>query len=349
MRFTRTLVVSAAFAAVLAVPALAVAQTGQRFALLVEGAAGDQAHADLQRKLLSSLGAKFSVDYKLDAQHLTVLASQPMPGEGKATAEEVKAALGRIAPQVKPLDVFFVLLLGHGSFDGTDAKFNLIGPDLTAVEWATLLKPIAGKVVFVNTTPSSSPFLKAMAGPNRITITATDQPAQKYDTVFADAFVQALGTSTADLDKDNRISMWEAFAFASRLVRQTYEQKGLLQPEHAALDDDGDGAGRQATGDGKDGTLSSLTFMDAMIASRPADPELQQMVQHQEQLLLKLDALKKQWGGGPRRASGGLVERVRTVPPLDGRAFRTGEKSTGQGAGNESADVGEERHAARTH
>ena len=272
----------------------AVAQTGQRFALLVEGAAGDQAHADLQRKLLGQLTQRFRDDYKLDREHLTVLASTPVAGEGKSTAIEVRAALTRLAAQATPLDTVFILLLGHGSFDGTDAKFNLIGPDLTATEWSMLLKPAAGKVVFVNTTPSSSPFLKAMAGPNRITITATDQPAQKYDTVFADAFVQALGTPTADLDKDNRISMWEAFAHASRLVRQSYEQRGLMQPEHAALDDNGDGAGRQATGEGTDGTLASLTFIDAAIASRPADPALQQMMQRQEQLLLKLDALKKQ-------------------------------------------------------
>ncbi len=278
----------------LVLPSSARAQSGDRFALLVEGAAGDPAHAELQRKLLSSLGARFGVDYKLDARHLIVLSSQPLAGEGKATADEVKSALAKLVPQVKPLDVLFVMLIGHGSFDGTDAKFNLVGPDLTANEWAALLKPVAGKVVFVNSTPSSSPFLKAMAGPNHITITATDQPAQKYDTVFADAFVQALGAPAADLDKDNRISMWEAFAYASRLVRQTYEQKGLLQPEHAALDDDGDGAGRQATGEGKDGTLASLTFMDAMVASRPADPALQQLIQHQEQLLLKLDELKKQ-------------------------------------------------------
>ncbi len=281
-------------AASLALARAAQAQTGQRYALLVEGAAGDPAHAELQRKLLNALVTRFRDDYKLDAEHLTVLASQPAQGEGRSTAVEVKAALGRIVPQVKTLDVLFVLLLGHGSFDGTDAKFNLVGPDLTATEWAGLLKPVAGKVVFVNTTPSSSPFLKALAGPNRITMTATDQPAQRYDTTFADAFVQALGSPTADLDKDDRISMWEAFAYASRLVRQAYEQKGLLQPEHAALDDDGDGVGRQSTADGKDGTLSSLTFMDAAVASRPADPELQQMVQRQEQLLLKLDELKKQ-------------------------------------------------------
>lgn len=293
-RALRMLFTLATVVAATAWPSSARAQTGQRFALLVEGAAGDQAHADLQRKLLNSLAARFRDDYKLDWDHLTVLASQPAKGEGQSTAVEVKRAIAKIAAQAMPLDTVFVMLIGHGSWDGTDAKFNLVGPDLTAVEWAALMKPVGGKVVFVNTTPSSSPFLKVMADPNRITITATDQPAQKYDTVFADAFVQALGVPSADLDKDGRISMWEAFAYASRLVRQTYEQKGLMQPEHAALDDNGDGAGRQATGDGTDGTLASLTFLDAAIASRPADPELQQMVQHQEQLLLKLDELKKQ-------------------------------------------------------
>lgn len=271
----------------------ATAQPAQRFALIVEGAPGDQAHADLQRRLVASLTARFRDEFTFDPDHLVLLTSAPVAGEGKATANEVRAAIARLAGRVTPLDVCFVLLLGHGSFDGVDAKFNLVGPDLTATEWAALLKPVAGRVVFVNTTPSSAPFLKAMAGPNRITITATDQPAQKYDTVFADAFVQALGATTADLDKDTRISMWEAFAFASRLVRQAYQQKNLLQPEQSALDDDGDGQGRQATADGTDGTLASTTFIDAVVARRPADPELQLMVQRQEQLLLQIDELTK--------------------------------------------------------
>lgn len=284
---------SVALGVVLAMHSPAFAQSGQRFALLVEGAPGDQAHADLQRRLLTTLETRFRDEYKIDKDHLVVLASTPEAGEGKATAIEVKAALAKIVPQVKPLDTLFVLLLGHGSWDGTDAKFNLVGPDLTANEWAALIAPTAGKIIFVDTTPSSSPFMKALAGEKRVIITATDQPAQKFDTVFADAFVQALGASSADLDKDGRISMWEAFAYASRVVRLSYEQKQLMQPEHAVLDDDGDGTGRQATGEGKDGTLASLTFIDNVVASRPADPELQQMVQKQEQLVMQLDALKK--------------------------------------------------------
>lgn len=289
----RLALVVIALAAWLCAAAPAHAQSGQRFALLVEGAPGDQPHAELQRRLIDTLAKRFRDDYQLDAEHLVVLTSTPAAGEGKAAAADVKAALARFSAGAKPLDTVFVLLLGHGSWDGTDAKFNLVGPDLTATEWAGLLAPVQGKLIFVNTTPASSPFLKALAGPNRVIITATDQPGQKFDTVFADAFVQALAAPTADLDKDNRISMWEAFAFASRTVRLTYEQKKQLQPEHAILDDNGDGTGRQATGDGNDGTLASLTFIDAAIASRPADPELQQLVQRQEQLLIALDALRK--------------------------------------------------------
>ncbi len=290
----RSVLMAAALASLAClIPGDAAAQAGQRFALLVEGAPGDQPHADLQRKNLAALVSRFRDEYKLDKDHLVILASTPESGEGKATAIEVKAALARLTPQVKALDTFFVLLLGHGSWDGTDAKFNLIGPDLTANEWAGLLAPVAGKVVFVNTTPASSPFLKALSGEKRIVITATNQPGQKYGTVFADAFVQALGATSADLDKDSRISMWEAFAYASRVVRLSYEQRQLMQPERAVLDDDGDGTGREATGEGKDGTLASLTFIDAVIASRPADPELQQMVQRQELLVMQIDALKK--------------------------------------------------------
>ncbi|MEI6246149.1 MAG: hypothetical protein WCQ64_14030, partial [Acidobacteriota bacterium] len=121
-RSLRPWLVVAWLAAVLALPSSAQAQMGQRFALLVEGAAGDQAHADLQRKLLSQLGDRFRGDYKLDAQHLTVLASQPLPAEGKSTAIEVKAAIAKIAAAAKPLDTVFVMLIGHGSWDGTDAK-----------------------------------------------------------------------------------------------------------------------------------------------------------------------------------------------------------------------------------
>jgi hypothetical protein len=121
--------------------------------------------------------------------------------------------------------------------DGTEAKFNLVGPDLSSTEWAALLKPLPGQVLVVNTTAASFPFLEHLAGPRRIVITATDSVAQKFDTVFPEYFVRALTDANADLDKNGRVSIWEAFAAGSIGVRRHFTQRGQLATERALLMD----------------------------------------------------------------------------------------------------------------
>jgi hypothetical protein len=157
-------------------------------------------------------------------------------------------------------DVCLVLLIGHGTFDGTDAKFNLVGPDLESAEWLSLLKPLAGRVVLVNTSSASFPFLERLSGPRRIVITATDSAAQRYDTVFPEYFIRALTDSHADLDKNERISVWEEFAEASARVKRYYQQRGQLSTEHALLDDNGDGIGNEVKTPGDDGSLAAKTL-----------------------------------------------------------------------------------------
>ena len=116
------------------------------------------------------------------------------------------------------------MLVGHGTaLDAEEAKFNLVGPDLNAREWADLIKPLAARVVFVNTTGASFPFLQAVAGPNRVVMTATDSVQQQFETVFPDYFIRAFTGEGADLDRNGRVSMWEAFAFASSGVREWFE------------------------------------------------------------------------------------------------------------------------------
>ena len=88
------------------------------------------------------------------------------------------------------------LLIGHGtSVNGEDAKFNLVGPDLSASEWAALLKPIPGRLVFVDTTGASFPFLQKLAGRGRVILTATDSAAQQFETVFPEFFIKAFERS----------------------------------------------------------------------------------------------------------------------------------------------------------
>ena len=148
------------------------------------------------------------------------------------------------------------------SVDGEDAKFNLVGPDLSATDWADLLKPLPGRLVFVNTTGASFPFLQKLAGRGRVILTATDSAAQQFETVFPEYFVNAFNDAAADTDKDGRVSLWEAFTFASASVRQWFEQKGQLPTERPLLDDTGAGIGREALNPGTDGQTASATFLE---------------------------------------------------------------------------------------
>ena len=211
-----------------------------------------------------------------------------------ASRDQVRAAFTRLAPVLEKDDLLLVVLIGHATFDGVDAKFNLVGPDLEAADWKALVAPIRGKVVFVNTAAASAPFLSRLAGERRIVVTATDSGVQRYETVFPRFFVQAFGEAETDLDKDSRISVWEAFARASLGVRQYYRQKGQLTVEKPILDDTGDGVGKDAGATGADGAIASRTFFDdADDPARAGGPALSELVARRNALESELDELKK--------------------------------------------------------
>jgi hypothetical protein len=192
------------------------------------------------------------------------------------------------------------VLFGHSTFDGVDAKFNLVGPDLEATEWKAVLAPLGARLVFVNTTGASAPFLARLAGDGRIVMTATDSAAQKYETVFPRFFVDAFTDAATDLDKDGRVSMWEAFAYASAGVRQYYRQRGQLSVEKPILDDTGDGIGKDAAAVGTDGTMASRTFLDAEDdPARASGPALSQLISRRNALELEFDELKRRRGFMP--------------------------------------------------
>src|SRR5262249_56105861 len=123
--------------------------------------------------------------------------------------------------------------------DAEEANSILVGPDMSAGKWPELLKPIPGRLIFVDTTAASFPFLRKLAGRGRVVLTATDSAAQQFETVFAEYFVKAFSEPATDIDKNRRVSIWEAFTYASAAVRQSYEQKGQLPTERSLLDDTG--------------------------------------------------------------------------------------------------------------
>jgi len=264
----------------------------QRFALVVSGAAGGPEYAAQYDRWGAALSKTLIENLKFDPALVTLL-SDTRSTDTAATADNVRRVFTSIGARMTRDDVLFVLLIGHGTFDGIDAKFNLVGPDLESAEWSALFKSLAGRVVIVNTSSASFPFLERLSAPRRIVITATDSPAQRYDTVFPEYFIRALADPSADLDKNERISIWEAFAAASAGVRRHYQQRGQLSTEHALLDDNGDGVGNEVTTPGDDGSLASRTYLDKTLpGSLPTDEVLLKLLQRKSTLEAELEDLK---------------------------------------------------------
>ncbi len=211
-----------------------------------------------------------------------------------STRDNVRATLTKLAQDMKREDVALIVLFGHSTFDGVDAKFNLVGPDLEATEWERLVNALPGRVVFVNTTAASAPFMKRLASNGRVVITATDNPAQRYQTVFPEFFSQAFEAADVDLDKDSRVSIWEAFAYASAQVKQYYRQRGQLSVERPVLDDTGDGVGKESGESGPDGSIASRTFLDnSDDPGAGTGPALSELINRRNALEADFDDLKR--------------------------------------------------------
>ena len=283
---------AAALATLYAAAAPDVADAQQRHALIVTGATGGPLYAVQYREWSDTLARTLADALKFDPARIVVL-SETDTADRAATAANVRRHLSALRQSLRRDDLLFVVLIGHGTFDGVDAKFNLVGPDMESAEWASLLRAIPGRLVFVNSAAASFPFLERLAGPRRVVVSATDSVAQRFDTVFPQHFISALSDEASDIDKNGRVSIWEAFAAASAGVRRYYQQRGQLTTERPLLDDNGDGIGREATGTAEDGSLASRTYLDEPSPDAPpTDEVLLQLLQQRAALEAEVDDLK---------------------------------------------------------
>jgi hypothetical protein len=166
------------------------------------------------------------------------------PGDPTNDFDRLKQALA--AEPTQGLGQLWLILIGHGTFDGKEARFNLRGPDLSATDLASWLLPFRRPLAFVNTASASAPFLNKLSATNRVIITATRSGHEQYFTRFGQYLAEALIDPRADLDKDGQVSLLEAFLSASRQTSEFYKVEGRIATEHALLDDNGDGLGTQA-------------------------------------------------------------------------------------------------------
>jgi len=282
-----TVLGAACMVLVLAFGAPAAAQ--ERYAVIIAGASGGAEYAQQYARWTEELSKTLVDRMKVDPSNVTILAENR---PDHSTAANVRRVLGKLR-SIGRDDVLMVVLIGHGTFDGVDAKFNLVGPDLESAEWASLIAGAGGRIVLVNTTAASFPFIERLSGPRRIVITATDSAAQRFETVFPEYFIKAFQQDTSDIDKNGRISIWEAFAAATDGVRRHYQQRGQLATERALLDDDGDGVGKDPAAGGEDGSLASRTYLDrAAPDAAPTDETLVKLLQRKGALEAQVEELR---------------------------------------------------------
>lgn len=299
-----------AFAAAFVVSCPTTSVASERFAVIVTGAAGGTEYAEKYQTWRTTLVKTLKESFGYPDDHVVAL-GEDLEGARKSTRENVRAAMADVRKRALDGDVSLVLLIGHGSADSEEAKFNLVGPDLTVDEWALLVKPIAGRVVFVNGSSGSFPFLAAMAGRNRVVLTANDSAAQGFETVFPDFFIKAFGNSAADGDKNGKVSLLEAFTFASMRVKEWFEERGQLATERALLDDSGAGVGRDLDTSGKDGELAQITYLQPEVPAGLTDnPQLAELMRRRAQLEDSLVLLKARKDSTPADRYEQELERI---------------------------------------
>jgi hypothetical protein len=242
----------------------------------------------------------------------------------EATAARFRQTLGEVARDAKPEDEFVLVLIGHGSFDGVEYKFNFAGPDLTAPQIAELCDRVAAKrQLVVNTTSASGGSVAALERPGRAVVAATKSGTEKNATVFARYWVEALQDPAADVDKSDSISAMEAFSYAAKKTAAFYDAQKRLATEHAVFDDVGRGEPVRETGNGQGQLMSSLTVLrlgGSLQASN--DPGRRALVEKKEKLEQQIDTMKYQKAAMDpddykKQLTAALVELAKVQQELD--------------------------------
>jgi hypothetical protein len=222
-------------------------------------------------------------------------------GGKDATRANIEAKLRALATQTKADDSLVLVLIGHGTYDDLDYKFN---PDLSATELAGLLDKVPAKQVIVNATSSSGGSLSTLQKAKRVVITATKAGGEKNATVFMRFFIESLRDPNADTDKNQSISVLEAFRYAEEKTAKYFETQKRLATEHALIEDLGKGEGVKApsaeNGEGLIAGRQVLLHLGS-VASIVNDPAKQKLLKQKDDLETQIDELKYRKAAVPQR------------------------------------------------
>jgi len=205
--------------------------------IVVIGAPGEEEYARQFKKW----SQQWSEAAKKAKATLHTIGTQEKKSSDKPDKDQLMELIG--AQPKKDTEPLWLVLIGHGTYDGKTAKFNLRGPDLSADELAEWLKNHECPLAIINCASSSGPFIAALSGPNRTIATATRSGFEQNYTRLGGHLAAAITDPTADLDKDQQVSLLEAFLTAAHHTAEFYKTEGRLATEHPLIDDNADGRG----------------------------------------------------------------------------------------------------------
>ena len=270
----------AAFILFLAVPVFA-----DSSALIVRGVAGSPEHETKFDKWTEGTQKALVEKFGFSSDRVIVLSDK------KSAQAEIQKAFATLKQQLKPADTFFLFFIGHGSGEDGVYKFNISGPDYTADDYNKLLSTLpVGRIVIVLGTPASGAAIEKFAGKNRVIITATRSGQEGNDIVFYDYFLEALESPAADEDKDQKISVWEAFKYAVAGTERFYKEEGRLATEHPQISDNGTEKTGVTTKEVPLVARATSFQVDRPIVS--SDPKLQALLNQRREIEQKIEDLR---------------------------------------------------------
>ena len=277
--------------------AVATAAEAQTHVVIISGLGGEPRFSEAFTRWSTALRTAAIDRLGVPESSVTYLAERAGgAATDRATKEAVTRTIEDLAVRARPNDQILIVLIGHGSASGGDAKFNLPGPDMTAADFANLLDLFpTQRVALVNAASASGGFIGPLSGPNRTIVTATRNDAERLETKFGGHFVRAFAEDVADVDKDERVSILEAFLYAKREVEREYDDENRMLTEHALLDDNGDGEGSlEPDPASTDGALARGFFITAGDAApdAPSDPRLAELYETRRSLEDSVAALR---------------------------------------------------------
>ncbi|MBS1807054.1 MAG: caspase family protein [Acidobacteria bacterium] len=274
-----------------ATPAPKMVPDPNKYALIISGVGGEEEYSKLFAKWSADLKSALTDKLAFAPENVSLLSESNEAS--KATAAEIRKTFTALRSNCKPENLVFIFFIGHGSYDGKDAKFNLVGPDLNATEYGTMIKALPAKqVVVINMTSASGEFIKPLSVPGHITITATRSGQETNATHFGEYFIKALTSKDADADQNQRLSVLEVFNYTTAQLERFYKEQNRLVTEHALLDDNGDGKGSEKPGEA-DGGMSKNTYFDSLLYQLAGgDAELQKVYADRIRLENEVEQLK---------------------------------------------------------